>query len=139
MVKDSAKLDLSSDTNLSLNTSKHDNYNDTISKVISQSTNTNIQEDNSKMITRKKRTNSLNLDTTGDKKTKYNVNFSNFTEASKLINKIFERLDLVEDESNRLDSANRILTKEIKDTNNNYNKLASKHSKNIIKNLLIKI
>jgi predicted nuclease with TOPRIM domain len=131
MIKDSAK-DLSSDTNLSSNTSKHDNYNDTISKVISQSTATNSQEDNSKMITRKKRTNSLNLDSTGDKKTKYNVNFSNFTEASKLINKIFERLDLVEDESNRLDSANRILTKEIKDTNNNYNKLASKHS-NLLK------
>jgi hypothetical protein len=67
-----------------------------------------------------------------DKKTKFNVNCQDFIETSRLFSKIFERLDLLEEDYNRLEGANSVLKVELKDIKNNYNKLSSKHS-NLLK------
>ena len=80
-----------------------------------------------------KRRNSLDLDSTFEKKTKYNFEVSDFIEASRLFNTIIDRLDQVEEECNRLDTLNTILTKENKEINNKHSALASKHN-NLLKN-----
>ena len=58
---------------------------------------------------------------------------SDFIEASRLFNTIIDRLDQVEEECNRLDTLNTILTKENKEINNKHSALASKHN-NLLKN-----
>ena len=78
----------------------------------------------------KKRTISLNDD--DEKRTKLNITVDNFGEASRLFNKIFERIDSLDDECNRIDGVNVTLKNELKDLTIKYNKLSSKHS-NLIK------
>jgi hypothetical protein len=115
------------------NSQNHNNIDQTINYVItrSQASKNQSTTDNVKKIkNNKKRTISLNDDT--DKRTKLDITIDNFGETSRLINIIFERLDSVEDECNRFDSANVILKNELKDLMTKYNKLSSKHS-NLLK------
>ena len=104
----------------------------TINQVLNQTQASNDQSI-SNDITRKsknnkKRTTSLNLDDDNDKRSKLNITVEDFGETSRLVNKIFERLDLLEDECNRLNGANACLKSELKEIKNNYSKLTSKHS-----------
>ena len=117
-----------------------DNINVTISAVISQTTDSQAENinNNSNEIkpkvkkNQRKRQNSLNLDTTFEKKTKYNINVSKYPEVSRLLNTIIERLDLVEDENNRLNMFIDVIKEDNKAINSRYTKLFSKHG-NIVK------
>ena len=117
---------------LNIGTPKPNNYLTTINSVISQSSNTVEDQQDVKKIqkrnARKKRTNSLNSDGLNDKRQRNNIHIDNFTETSKFINIIMERLDLLEDECNRLEGVNNVLKEENINIKDNYCKLQSKHS-----------
>ena len=76
----------------------------------------------------KKRTNSLNTESYKDKKQKKDIYIDNFIETSRFINIIMERLNMLEDECNRLDVNNVALKDEYKLLKDNYTKLQSKNS-----------
>jgi len=101
-----------------------------INNVISQpiSKNNQINSDFDIKTTRKKRTNSLNTESYKDKKQKKDIYIDNFIETSRFINIIMERLNMLEDECNRLDVNNVALKDEYKLLKDNYTKLQSKNS-----------
>jgi hypothetical protein len=138
-------LSSNSSTNLKNNKQSIDKLNETITEVIAQSASSqsvpllnniiNDVKDNdntSKKTKKNKRRNSLNLDTTFDKKTKYNINVNNFIETSRLFNKIIERLDLLEEECKSLNILNNVLKAENKDISSKLSKMTSKYS-NLLK------
>ena len=111
-------------TILNFGTPRHDHYMSSINNVISQSSSNVISQTSSKnnqinndsiiKTTRRKRTNSLNTESYKDKKQKKDIYIDNFIETSRFINNIMERLDMLEDECNRLDSNNVALKDEYK-------------------------
>ena len=123
-----------SQINTNISSSIEERMNQTINDVLNQSqlSNDTLSKKDKNGKKSNKRTSSLNVDQEFDKKTKYNINCEDFSEASRLFSRFFERLDSLEDECNILNSYNTTLKNELKNTNSNYTKLLSKHS-NLVK------
>ena len=116
-----------SQINTNISSSIEERMNQTINDVLNQSqlSNDTLSKKDKNGKKSNKRTSSLNVDQEFDKKMKYNINCEDFSEASRLFSRFFERLDSLEDECNILNSYNTTLKNELKNTNSNYTKLLS--------------